>query len=71
MAKHRLTIEVDNSRLFDALKDAGPDRGPYNVGTRLAAVMLSGKTDDLREILGLGLYGISVMSIEPIETTEE
>lgn len=68
MAKHRLTIEVNGSDLFDALKGMGQD-GPHLVGVRLVGAMMTGERSFMDDV-GLAAYGIMITKIEPVSDGE-
>jgi hypothetical protein len=55
----KIEIYVDSSVLFDALRQFG-DIAPAAIGQRLLSVMLTGESPDVRDGIGLALYGIQV-----------
>lgn len=70
--KYRITFEYDNVELFDAIKGTG-GYDEYNsravlVGQRLLTCLLDPEIT-FRTELGIGYYGIRVVSIEETVTT--
>lgn len=59
---HRITIEVDRSQMFEVAAKVGD--GGRAVGERLAGVLLGGA--DFASLIGLGVYGISIVSEEKV-----
>lgn len=65
MAKRRVTIEVDTSKMFDALHANGGNA--EWLGARLASALLAGDVD-LRDTLGLGIYGIGIIDVQTLNS---
>lgn len=55
--KHVITLEVDRSRMFDAVAAVGD--GGQSVGTCLAGVLLGGP--DFFDAVKLAAYGVSIL----------
>lgn len=65
MAKHRITIEVDGSALFDAVAAVGGSEAPGLIGIRLLGAMMTGERD-WKDDVGLAVYGIEITQVEKI-----
>lgn len=61
MAKLRITFEVDNIALFDAIKAMKGETDA--IGARVIGTMLTGKASFADEI-GMAAYGITISSVE-------
>ena len=61
MTIRRLTLEVDDVVLFDAIARMG-DSGAA-LGSRVVGTLLAGTT--LRDELGMSVYGVTVVSDKP------
>ncbi len=64
MPKHIVKLQVDDNAVFDLVAKVGD--GGAALGSRLACVMLAPKDVDLRTHLGLAVYGVEVVSVEPV-----
>lgn len=68
MAKLRVTFEVDSSTMFDML--AAVKDGGAAIGQRVAGCLLTGDTS-LADHIGMGMYGVVLVSSEKIEPKTE
>jgi len=59
MAVRKIEIYVDSNVLFDALKTFSID----NIGCRLVSTMLTGELPDIKDAIGLAMYGIQIDSV--------
>lgn len=59
MTIRKIELYVDSNVLFDALKTFSID----NIGCRLVSTMLMGEIPDMKDSIGLALYGIQVESV--------
>jgi len=62
MAVRKIEIYVDSNILFDALKIFSID----NIGCRLTETMLTGELPNIKDAIGLAMYGIQVESVEDV-----
>ena len=64
----RMTLEVDQIQLFDAIKMVQGDKPgfPDGIGERLVGAMLTGETSFF-DAVGLAVYGIHNVEITSIE----
>lgn len=69
MSKLTITLEVDQSQLFDALISMSGDTKA--LGARLAAVLMSGDISLFEEVCLLGRYGIKIVEMRGEKRTND
>jgi len=60
MTLRKVTLEVTDTELFDAIHKVGD--GGEALGHRIVGVLLAGR--NWREEMGMGMYGVKIVGIE-------